>query len=152
MRTLGVNGAGEVLYLAVAENGEIVDAAPHTFEAPAGLAAGERLPALRDQAEKTVKAFKVERVRVLDPETSWQTAAVSVQARFALETILALGAADAGVDCDRLSRAALRSLLGLPRKGELVKLAGEVTSRVGPHWGPRKRDLASLAALAAEKQ
>lgn len=75
-----------------------------------------------------------------------------MQKRFALEMLLALGAAEAGADCDRLSRAAARSVLGLPRSGQLAKLVPEVTERVGKHWGPGKRDLAALAAVAAERE
>lgn len=152
MRTLGVNGAGESLFLAVAEDGTVLDEEPYAFAEPAGLPTGRRLSAMRDEAEKLVRSLDVTRVRILDPETSYQCAAVSMQKRFALETLLALGAAEAGADCDRLSRAAARSVLGLSRSGQLAKLVPEVTGKVGKHWGPGKRDLAALAAIAADRQ
>lgn len=152
MRTLGVNGAGEVLYLAVAEDGEVLDVEPSTFSQPAGLAFGDRLAAMRDEADKLVVSLSVARVRILDPEATYKPPAVSVRARFALETILALGAAGAGADCDRMSRASARSLLGLPKRGGLAAMATEVTPKVGKHWAPGKRDLAALAALAADRQ
>lgn len=152
MRTLGVNGAGASLYLAVAQDGVILDVAPYIFAEPSGLAACDRLPALRDRAEKTVKSLGVERVRILDPEVTYKAAAVSLLDRIALETVFALGAADAGVDCERLPRPTLRSLLALPKKGALIDLVTGVTPRTGPHWSPGKRDLAALAAIAAEEQ
>lgn len=152
MRTLGVNGAGEALYLAVAQDGEILDVEPYTF---AGLPSARRLAAMRDEAEKLVRSLDVARVRILDPETSYQCAAVAMQQRYALETLLALGAAEAGADCDRLSRAGARSVLGLPRSGQLAKLVSDVsdvTDKVGKHWSPGKRDLAAIAAVAANRQ
>jgi hypothetical protein len=152
VRTLGVNGAGDVLYLAAADDGTLVDVEPYTFVEPAGLAAAERYKALRALAEKVVRSSGVERVRILDPELSYQAPVVSVQARIALETLLMLGATDAGVDCARLSRTSLRTVLGLPKKGQIVDMVGDVTGKVGPHWGPRKRDLAALAAIAASRQ
>ncbi len=152
MRTLGVNGAGDALFLAIAQDGEILDAEPYTFAEPAGLAVARRLPAMRDEAEKLVRSLAVTRVRILDPETSYKCAAVSMLKRFALETLLALGASEAGADCDRMSRATARSLLGLPRAGELAKLVPEVTGKVGKHWAPGKRNLAALAAIAAARQ
>jgi hypothetical protein len=151
VRALGANGSGNVLYLAVVEDGLVLDIEPYVFAMPTGLPAGRRLPALRDEAEKLVRSAAVARVRILDPETSWQTAAVQVQARFALETLLALGAADAGVDCDRLARGTARSLLELPKRGAVQEHVSLVTEKVGKHW-TRKRDLAAIAALAAERQ
>lgn len=152
MRTLGVHAAGNVLYLAVAQDGEIVETEPYTFENPAGLAAAQRLPALRNEAQKIVTLLGVSRVRVLNAETNYKTSIAAVHTRIELETLLALGAAEAGVDCDRMTRPTLRSLLSLPKKGELVLMVTEVADKVGPHWSPRKRDLAALAALAAERQ
>lgn len=152
MRTLGVHGAGDVLYLSVADENGIADEGPYTFEDPAGLAAARRLPTLRDEAQKIVNSLGVERVRILNPESNYKTTITSVHTRIALETVLALGSAEAGVDCDRLSRPAVRSLLSLPKKGELVSLVDQVTEKVGPHWSPRKRDLAALVAVAAQRQ
>lgn len=152
MRTLGVNGGADTLFLAVAEDDEVVDVKPYTFSEPVGLPAVLRLPALRNEAVKLVRSLAVERVRILDPETSWSTPAVLVRSRFALETLLALGAADAAVDCERLSRGSVRALLDLPKKGPLHTLVPQVTPKVGGQWKPRMRDLAALAALAAERQ
>ena len=148
MRTLGVNGAGDTLYFAVADSGEVLDLDPYVFAEPTGIPAVRRYAALRAEGEKVVRSLEVERVRILDPETTYAPPAVSVQKRFALETLLHLGACDAGVDCDRMSRARCRSLLELPKKGALPDLVKEATEKVGPHWA-RKRDLAALAALAA---
>ncbi len=151
MRTLGVNGASDTLFLAVAEDGTVLDVEPYTFSEPAGLPSERRLPAMRDEAEKLVRSLAVARVRILDPETAYKCAAVTMRTRYALETLLALGAAEAGAECDRLSRAAARSVLGLPRSGQLASLVSEVTSKAGKHWSG-KRDLAALAAIAADRQ
>lgn len=80
MRTLGVNGAGELLFLAVAEDGKVLDEEPYAFAEPAGLPSGRRLSAMRDEAEKLVRSLDVARVRILDPETSYQCAAEHAKA------------------------------------------------------------------------
>ncbi|MFD0783080.1 hypothetical protein ACFQZ8_03950 [Micromonospora azadirachtae] len=110
------------------------------------------MAALRDEAAKLVQSLAIERVRILDAEPTYQTSVSSVYQRIALETVLNLGTTEAGIDCMRLSRARLRSILSLPRGGQLVSLVAQVTPQVGSHWGPRKRDLAALAALAAERE
>lgn len=152
MRTLGVHGAGECLYMSVADDGLVVDVQPYTFHEPTGLPAMRRLAVLRDDAYKTLTSLGVERVRILDAEATYSTRIAAVHQRIALETILALSAAEAGIDCARLSRPKARSLLSLPMKGELVGLVGDVTGKVGGQWSPRKRDLAAMAAIAASRE
>lgn len=152
MRALGVNGSGKALYLSVAVDGKVEDAQPYTLAEPAGLAADMQLPALRDEVVRILQALNISRVRVLDAEPNYKASYSSLQPRIALESVVLLAAADAGVEGGRLTRARLRSLLELPRGGGLKTHVAAVTSAVGGSWSPNKRDLAALAALAAVKE
>src|SRR5450631_1339925 len=151
VRTLGVSGAGDVLYLAVAVDGQILDIAPYTFEEPVGIEEAKRLAALHNEAAKLVGALGVERVRLLDAESSYSASYAALKKRIAVETVLMLGCSDAGAEAGRVSRAKLRSLLGLPRGGTLLSLVPSITPPVGPKWA-RKRDLAALTAIAAYRE
>jgi len=91
----------------------------------------------------------VQRVRVLDAETTSRGTYASLVPRIAMETAVLLGATAAGVDAARLTRKRVRSLLGLPTGGPLRDLVGDQLVKSGKHWGPDKRDVAALAALAA---
>lgn len=115
MRTLGVNGAGGILYLAMAEDDRVVDLQPYTFEVPQGLPESQRLIRLRSEASKLVEELGVTRVRVLDAESSYKDSYAALRGRITLETVLMLGCLEACVDTARLSRARTRSLLGLSK-------------------------------------
>lgn len=152
MRTLGLHAAGDTLYLAVAVDGEVSDIGPYVFQQPQGLSAARGLTALRTEAAKVVTSLKIERVRILNAEPNYKGTYSSLLTRVALETIFALGAAEADVDCDRFTRAKVRSLLSLSKSGSLTARVGEVTAPVGPQWAPGKRDLAALTAIAADRE
>lgn len=151
MRTIGINGASDLLYLALAVDGEIMDVEPYTVSEPRGLVADQRLVSVRDEILRVIKTHSVERVRVLDAETSYTATYATLRVRLTLEAIALLACAEAGVDARRLSRPKVKSLLGLTGRGALATRVAEVVSPVGGSW-TRKRDLAALAALASEKE
>jgi hypothetical protein len=151
VRALGINAAGAVLYVAVADDGIVVDLGPYTFELAAGLGGAQQLVAARSEMENTLRSLKVDRVRILDAETTFRATISAVRARITLETLLSLAAADADVDCTIMARATCRALLGLPRSGQLVDHVAQVTGPIGPKWS-RKRDLAAVVAVAAVRQ
>jgi hypothetical protein len=151
MRTLGVNGVSDVLYLAFALDGEIVDVQPYSISEPAGLAADQALVSVRDEVVRLLGTHNVNRVRVLDAEPSYSASYAAMRGRLTLEAIVLLASAEARIDARRLSRAKVKSLLGLPKAGSLGTHVGSVVTPVGKSWS-KKRDLAALVALAGEKE
>ncbi|MFC4094234.1 hypothetical protein, partial [Micromonospora sp. GCM10011541] len=83
----------------------------------------------------------------LDPESNYSGPYVSFAERYTLETIIILAGAEQGIDAARISRASVRSILGMPRRGTFQSHVSGLVEAVGPHWS-RKRDCAALAALA----
>lgn len=150
MRTLGINGAGNVLYLAVAEDDRILDLEPYSVTEPEGLASDQRLISVRDRFKRILATHSVQRVRVLDAETQYKTTYAALRDRMAMETVALMASAESGVDACRLSRQKVKSLLGLTGPGALGTRVQEVTEPIGGHWA-RKRDLAALVALAGGK-
>ena len=151
MRTLGINGAGDVLYLALAVDGAIVDVEPYTVTEPGGLATDERLVAVREQVKRILVSHSVDRVCVLDAEAQYKATYASMRDRITLEAVALLASAEAEVEAFRVSRAKTRSLLNLSADGPLSTRVPEVTKPVGGSWS-KKRDLAALVALAGEKK
>lgn len=89
MRVLGVNGAGDALYVAVADDGAVVDLQPHTFEFPAGTAADQQVAGARHDMERVLRSLNAERVRILDGEPTYKATVQQLRRRIALETLLA---------------------------------------------------------------
>lgn len=150
MRTLGVNGAGEVLYLALALDGKILDVEPYAVAEPDGLAADQRLVAVRDRISRILTTHAVDRLRILDAEPQYKASYAALRIRIALESIALLASAECGVDAARLSRPKVKSLLGMTGPGALGTRVSEVTEAVGGSWS-KKRDMAALVALAGQK-
>lgn len=146
MITLGVNVSGDVAYLGFADGKEILDAEPYMLRRPQGLEVGADLIALRDDVRKVLSANAVERVRILDPETNHRGPYTSFVDRFTVETVMLLAGVEQGIDTARVSRASIRSALGVGR-GVLKTHAKQILVPVGPHWAG-KRDIAALAAYA----
>lgn len=151
MRSLGVNPAGGVLWLACAEAGRVLDLSPYSVSLASGLEASESLIAFVEESERVLRDLAPDRVLLLDPETNAKFAFSAVRVRVTGETLFAFAAAKAGVACERLTRPTVRTRLSLPRSGSLESHVGTcVPSPLAPHW-KKKRDLAALAALAAQK-
>lgn len=150
MRVLGINGTGETLWLAHAVDGELVEFDPYSFRLPQGL---ERARALRAGAEElaaVVRRCDVDNVVLLEPEVTRSTYQ-SLLARMSVEIVAEFAAAEAKVAFVRLTRAKLRSKLGLPKSGAVNGYADEVIVKPqSPHW-KKERDLAAMAAVATSK-
>ncbi|GAA1778884.1 hypothetical protein GCM10009795_026230 [Nocardioides hankookensis] len=150
MRALGVNGAGDTLWLACADDGELVDLDPYSFKLPAGLERGEGLRAGVEELAAILKRVAPDVVALQEPETS-QATYQSLVPRMSVEIVLEFAAAEAGVEMRRVSRAKLRSLLGLPRSGAVSSYSSEVISKPqNPHWA-KKREIAAMSAVACSK-
>lgn len=143
-----MNPTANDMWLARADDGRVMASVPYALTLPSGLESGEKLQALLEECERTLRDLKPDRVVVLDPEATAQIKFGQARARATGETLLALAAHRMSVPFEKLSRAGLRSRLGLGRKGKLSSLVGQVVSEpLSPYWKD-KRDLAALAALA----
>ena len=151
MRALGVNGTGDTLWLACAEDGELVDLDPYSFKLPAGLERGEALRAGVEELAAILKRCGADVVALQEPETTSSTYQ-SLVPRMTVEIVLEFAAAEVSVEFRRVSRAKLRSLLELPRSGSVNGYASQVIAKPqNPHWA-KKRDIAAMVAVACSKE
>lgn len=147
-----MNPTANGMWLACADDGQLVPISPHSLALPSGLESGEKLSALLAECERVLRALAPGRVVVLDPEATARFTFKAARARVTGETLLALAAAKSSVPYEKLSRAGLRSRLSLGRANKLVELVPQVVNEpLSPHW-TGKRDLAALAALAARDE
>lgn len=152
MITLGVNATTDQAFLAVVDGETVVDIEPASLRLAQGLSPGQQLRALRDESARLIRAASVQRVRILNAEPSrFSTSYASLIPRLTLESVIAFAAAELGIDCDRRTRASLRSSFDLPREGTLASHVGSVLNFAGKSW-TNKRDLAALAALAGNRE
>ena len=161
MITLGVNATTDQAFLAVVDGETVVDIEPASLRLAQGLSPGQLRPprvvgqqllALRDESARLIRAASVQRVRILNAEPSrFSTSYASLIPRLTLESVIAFAAAELGIDCDRRTRASLRSSFDLPREGTLASHVGSVLNFAGKSW-TNKRDLAALAALAGNRE
>lgn len=145
-----MNTAGGSLWFCLVDGDRALDTEPVSLELRSGSQAGYAITAFRDECAQALAVLSPDRVVILDMEGSGQRRlkVADMRTRFTAETLLASCAVDAGIICVRLSRAKLRSLLGLPREGAVSDYAASVfDAPAGTYW-TKKRDLAALAARA----
>lgn len=143
-----MNPTASGLWLACAEDAQLVATEPCSLSMPSGLESGEKLLEMLAECGRVLRDTSAERVVILDPEPMAKIAFAAARARMTVETLLSLAAAENGIPCEKVSRARVRSALGLARSGKLADRVGEVVEQpLAPHW-KAKRDLAALAALA----
>ncbi|MGH9197738.1 MAG: hypothetical protein ACRD1T_18595 [Acidimicrobiia bacterium] len=146
-----MNATAATIWLACAENGEIVDSTPYRLDVPAGLERGQQLVALLEDCARVLQTLSPRTVAILDPELIGTASFKRARDRAKGEVLLSLAAAQLGIACSFVSRQGLRSKLGLGRSGKLVDLvATRIPRTLNPHW-KGKRDLAALAALVGQE-
>lgn len=150
MRVLGAHVASGVMYLACAEDGEIVELDHYDLTLTQGLEHGRALQAAVEDGKRLISRAGADQVVVLEPEPSGRATYGGLVDRIAVESCVAIATSQLGVTFHRLNRARLRSLLGLPRAGMLASYAAQVTVKVSPHW-TNARDLASMTAIAVSR-
>lgn len=152
---LGVHATSDTLWLAcVDETGTAVDIDGDYRRAVAkGLESGDALLELVADLGRVLRRHDVGQVRLLDAAASERfkyTYQVLVP-RITVETIVAVACAQGSVPYRRMSRAKAQSLLGVSRSTKLHTVAEQFGSRTDTHWGPNKRDLALVVAVAAHR-
>lgn len=147
---MGVNPSANGMWLVCADDGKVLSTVPYRLSMPSGMESGQKLIGLLDECERVLRDLAPDRIVVLDPEPTARMTFSKSRPRVTAETLLALAAARADLPFGKVSRAAVRSRLGLPKSGGLPTLVPATVERLDPHW-KGKRDLAALAALAGSE-
>jgi hypothetical protein len=151
MRVLGVQCTSSFAYLAVVDDGDVVELGPERL-APAqstdeDRALWETLGTFRDALDE----IKPDHVRLLLPGTgpnAKQTHGAWAP-RVELETLLRMAAAKRDLPVERIARATVRARLGLARSGNFETAIGTVVPERGGYWVAGR--LAAAAAALAGK-
>jgi hypothetical protein len=150
VNVLGVNCSTNCAFLAVVEDGELVDGYVEYVDAPALAESSEQLASVLEDLARVIKEVNATKVVLLKPEggpTSKRTHAAFVP-RIALETLVRLAAVHTNTQIELLPRPTLRRRLALSAKGRLAEhVQSRIPVRVGQNWSDG-RQLAALAALA----
>jgi hypothetical protein len=111
------------------------------------------LKSVLDELIRVTNEVNADKVVLLKPEggpTPKKTHAAFVP-RIALETLVRLAAVEGETEIEVLARPTVRKRLELPTKGPLAEhVPLRIPSKVGKNWS-EERQLAALAALAADE-
>lgn len=153
MRILGVQCTNRFAFLAVAEGSAVVMSGPPRLAPAQSIDQDNGLWATLSTFGGALDEIGPDKVGLLLPGTGETTKQPHGfwAPRVELETLLRMAAAKRDIAVDRLSRAAVLSRLGLPRRGRFEDLVGGVVPRVGPYWQDG-RLCAAAAALALAQE
>lgn len=150
---LGVHATSDTLWLAcLDQSGAAVDiSGDYRRIAAKGLESGDALLELVADIRRILRRYDVSAVRLLDANVSerFKYTYQALVPRITVETAVAIACAHEKVQYARMTRAKAGSLLDLPKGTKLHAIATQFGSRMTPHWGPDKRDLALVTAAAA---
>src|SRR5262249_19214841 len=118
-RALGIWAKKGEIYLAVAEDGQIVEMDPQRIQAPAVMEASERLSGFLVSLRHALGDLPPERARILQPESNPPSPYGNLAPKIALETAVRVVCDETHVPVEVLHRAPARSRLGLERNGTL---------------------------------
>ncbi len=147
-RSLGVWAKKQEIYLAVAEDGELVDVDPQRIEAPSIMEENERLGGFLTSVRHALDDLSPDEVRILQPEQTYQASYSEFAPKVALETAVRLVCDERNIPVEVLHRTTARSRLGFGRSGSLDSHVESLVS-VGKYWNAGRK-YAAVAALAAE--
>ena len=153
VKVFGAHSAGGVLWFACAgEDGFHDIGEDFRVAVPTALESGEALERTQEDLARVLRRHSPDDVWLLAPESSYQAGYSEFLPRATVETLLILACNAEGIPVERKARQTIRGLLALPRKGGLATHSDVVGEKFAPHWGPSKRDLAAMVALAAVKE
>jgi hypothetical protein len=148
--TLGVSCTSSTAYLAAAD-GDMVAETPDRLEFGAGLSPADKLLTFADDVARAIRDSGAAHAVVLQAEATYEAGHTAWTVRVAMETLLRLECARAGVSCSYISRQAVKGAFGLKGKGSLDKLGKDELVPAGKYW-TAGRLVAALAAAAAERK
>jgi len=146
-RTLGVWCQKHKLYTAVADDGTVASSSWDRVDEPAVLDTEARLPVFLDSIRRALAELKPDVVIILKPEQTYEASYNVLAPKIALETLVRLAAAEAGIPVDVLHRSTARNRIGLPQKGNFEQHVDAQVERCDPYWNAGRK-LAVAAALA----
>jgi hypothetical protein len=152
-RTLGVSCKADVILIALAEDGILVEIAPEhkRLQAPDLLEETEQLRALQDAVGRVLADTGADLVRLLLPEPTYKGSYMALATRAALETVVRLAGEKANVTVEVLRRNTARARVGMPQRGKFEPLiASVIPTGAGRYWAEGRR-LAAIAAIADPK-
>jgi hypothetical protein len=148
-RSLGIECKKQEVYLALAEDGELLDEEPQRLQVPAVHEETARLRAFLVDFGRVLTETKPDAVRILQPEQVYEARYTELAPKAALETLVRLACVEANVPVEVLHRATARSRTGLGSKGKLNDLIAAQIAPVGRYWSAGRK-YAAVAALAEE--
>lgn len=152
MKVLGVTCSGTTALLSLVEDGQVVPSPVERVDVGALHEVSEELEATIEAVARAFGQVKPDLVVLLLPEHSPQFKKTyqEIAPRATLETLVRLAAVRSKIPIEVLARPTVRSLLGLPRSGDLASHVGDrIPESVGRYWNAG-RNVAALAALAGE--
>src|SRR5438128_2470209 len=148
-RSLGIECKKQEVYLALADDGELLDEEPQRLQVPAVHEETARLRAFLADFGRVLTETKPDAVRILQPEQVYEARYTELAPKAALETLVRLACVEANVPVEVLHRATARSRTGLGSKGKLNDLIADQIDPVGKYWNAGRK-YAAVAALAEE--
>lgn len=149
-RSLGVECKKQEVYLALAEDGSLLDEDPQRLQVPAVHEETARLRSFLDDFGRVLTEARPDAVRILQPEQVYEARYTELAPKAALETLVRLACVTANVPVEVLHRATARSRTGLGSKGKLDDLIKKNIEPVGKYWNAGRK-YAAVAALSEEK-
>ena len=148
---LGMQCSPKAVFLAIAEDGEILDLGPQRVLVPDGLKDTSSVLTLAAELRRRLAEVDVVRGALLAPQ-SYDGGPKAVASRAGAEAILRLTAAERGVDVEILNRSTARARLGISAAGKLEEhLVTLFPHPSGKYWNDGRK-YAAFAALASEKR
>ncbi|HET7571787.1 MAG TPA: hypothetical protein VFJ77_03860 [Gaiellaceae bacterium] len=148
-RTIGIECKKQEVYVALAEDGALLDVEPQRLQVPAIHEQSARLRGFLDAFGRVLAELQPDSVNILQPETVYSASYGEIAPKAALETLIRLACVDVGVPVQMLHRATVRSSLG--GKGKLDELIAEKIEPVGKYWNAGRK-YAAAAALTTKRK
>lgn len=146
-RSLGIWAKKDEVYLAVADDGVLVDVEPQRVEVPSIMDENERLDGFLTSIRHAVDELKPDAVRILQPEQIYQASYGEFAPKITLEALVRLACLQVGVPVEVLHRATARARTGL--QGPLDAAIEANLDRSGKYWSTGRK-YAAVAALASK--
>jgi hypothetical protein len=147
-RALGVWCTKRYVYLALADDGELIDDEPQRLQQQGMLDTTGRLPAFLADFRRVLSEKRPDAVRLLQPEQIYKAGYADFAPKVAFETLVRLACSESDIPVEVLHRNTARARTGL-RKGKLDELIEANIEAVGKYWNAGRK-YAAVAALADE--
>jgi hypothetical protein len=150
-RILGISTTTSTVFLAVVEDGNVIEIEPMKLAAPAPAGGLPAVGGFLTAFGHALAMIRPARVGLLLPESNYRAPYSELAPRAAAEALVLIAGQQANIPVERLPRPTLRSKLNFPMAGSLDTYVNQFPlKRVGPHWN-EGRWHAAAAAYAISK-